>query len=59
LYQDAVIIFILLSRKLARNQKQVASAMPGDIQERPASRTAAGVAVLRALHELYDQPPKF
>lgn len=27
-------------------------------QERPASRTAIGVAVLRALHELYDEPPK-
>src|SRR5579864_8204721 len=29
-----------------------------DIQERPASRTAIGVAVLRAMHELYDDSPK-
>jgi methyltransferase (TIGR00027 family) len=29
-----------------------------DIEERPASRTAIGVAVLRALHELYDDAPK-
>ena len=29
-----------------------------DIQERPASRTAIGVAVLRAMHELYDGNPK-
>ncbi len=29
-----------------------------DIQERPASKTAIGVAVLRAMHELYDSNPK-
>jgi methyltransferase (TIGR00027 family) len=29
-----------------------------DIEERSASRTAIGVAVLRALHELYDASPK-
>lgn len=29
-----------------------------DIQERPASKTAIGVAVLRAMHELYDGNPK-
>jgi methyltransferase (TIGR00027 family) len=29
-----------------------------DTEERPASRTAMGVAVLRALHELYDGSPK-
>jgi methyltransferase (TIGR00027 family) len=29
-----------------------------DIQQRPASRTAIGVAVLRAMHELYDDFPK-
>jgi methyltransferase (TIGR00027 family) len=29
-----------------------------DTQERPASRTAIGVAVLRAMHELYDDSPK-
>jgi methyltransferase (TIGR00027 family) len=29
-----------------------------NIQERPASRTAMGVAVLRAMHELYDDSPK-
>ena len=29
-----------------------------DIQERPASRTAIGVAVLRAMHELCDGSPK-
>lgn len=28
------------------------------LQERPASRTAIGVAVLRAIHELYDDSPK-
>jgi len=27
-------------------------------QERPASRTALGVAILRALHQLYDESPK-
>ncbi|HEX3586666.1 MAG TPA: class I SAM-dependent methyltransferase [Candidatus Angelobacter sp.] len=29
-----------------------------DIEKRPASRTAIGVAVLRAMHELYDDSPK-
>lgn len=29
-----------------------------DIEKRPASRTAISVAVLRAMHELYDDSPK-